>query len=173
VLTSSGGAVGDVVVPTSRLHIDYDGAMGVNTSPVAGRAINTSTGAYLSSGGVWTNASSRELKDDIERLTTEEAQQAFAKLDPVRFRYKGRQGSHVGFIAEDVPALVATADRKGLSPMDVVAVLTKVVQEKSRVIDRQESQIAAQSSRIAVQAARFAELEARFGALAAEVRAMR
>jgi hypothetical protein len=35
----------------------------------------------------------------------------------------------VGFIAEDVPELVATKDRKGLSPMDIVAVLTKVVQD--------------------------------------------
>jgi hypothetical protein len=49
----------------------------------------------------------------------------------------------VGFIAEDVPALVATADRKGLSPMDVVAVLTKVVQEKSRELEAQGAQIAA------------------------------
>jgi hypothetical protein len=36
---------------------------------------------------------------------------------------------HVGFIAEDVPELVAMKDRKSLSPMDIVAVLTKVVQE--------------------------------------------
>jgi hypothetical protein len=28
-----------------------------------------------------------------------------------------------------VPELVATKDRKGLSPMDIVAVMTKVVQE--------------------------------------------
>ena len=28
-----------------------------------------------------------------------------------------------------MPELVATKDRKGLSPMDIVAVLTKVVQE--------------------------------------------
>ena len=46
---------------------------------------------------------------------------------------------HVGFIAEDVPELVATADRKGMSPMDVVAVLTKVVQEQHKIItDLQE-----------------------------------
>ena len=41
---------------------------------------------------------------------------------------------HVGFIAEDVPELVATKDRKGLSPMDIVAVLTKVVQEQRSTI---------------------------------------
>ena len=34
----------------------------------------------------------------------------------------------MGFIAEDVPELVATNDRKGLSALDITAVLTKVVQ---------------------------------------------
>jgi len=46
------------------------------------------------------------------------------------------QNSSVGFATQtwDVPDLVATSDRKGLSPMDIVAVLTKVVQEQQRVI---------------------------------------
>jgi len=33
-----------------------------------------------------------------------------------------------------VPDLVATKDRKGLSPMDIVAVLTKVVQQQQKTI---------------------------------------
>ncbi len=41
----------------------------------------------------------------------------------------------MGFIAEDVPELVATKDRKGLSPMDIVAVLTKVVQRQQKEIE--------------------------------------
>jgi hypothetical protein len=41
---------------------------------------------------------------------------------------------HVGFIGEDVPELIATKDRKGLSPMDMVAVLTKVVREQRKAI---------------------------------------
>jgi hypothetical protein len=44
----------------------------------------------------------------------------------------------LGFIAEDVPDLVATADRKGLSSMDIVAVLTKVVQEQQRTIEQMQ-----------------------------------
>lgn len=41
----------------------------------------------------------------------------------------------MGFIAEDVPALVATRERKGLSAMDIVAVLTKVVQERQKTLN--------------------------------------
>ena len=40
----------------------------------------------------------------------------------------------MGFIAEDVPDLVATKDRKALSPMDIVAVLTRVVKEQQKTI---------------------------------------
>jgi hypothetical protein len=48
----------------------------------------------------------------------------------VTFNYKASANEkHVGFIAEEVPELVATKDRKGLNPMDIVAVLTKVVKE--------------------------------------------
>ncbi|HCN06796.1 MAG TPA: hypothetical protein DIT01_02610, partial [Lentisphaeria bacterium] len=87
--------------------------------------------AHVTSGGVWTNASSRDMKENIAELTTEEAVEALTALTPVKYNYKKEQGEeYVGFIAEDVPALVATNNRKNLSPMDVVGVLTKVVQEQ-------------------------------------------
>jgi ubiquinone biosynthesis protein len=41
-----------------------------------------------------------------------------------------------GFIAEDVPALVATPDRRGLSAMDLVALLTKVARGLETLQDR-------------------------------------
>ena len=49
--------------------------------------------------------------------------------------------SYVGFIAEDVPALVATADRNGVSSMDVVAVLTRVIQDQQRRIEELETRL--------------------------------
>ena len=58
------------------------------------------------------------------------------------FTYKTGAGEqHIGFIAEDVPDLVATKDRKGLSPMDIVAVLTKVVKEQQGVMQKQQEMI--------------------------------
>ncbi|MBF0517110.1 MAG: tail fiber domain-containing protein [Nitrospirae bacterium] len=92
------------------------------------------SGAYVTSGGVWTNASSREYKKDIKALSSEDAMVAFNQLEPVSFKYKNDDEQHVGFIAEDVPDLVASGDRKGLSSMDMVAVLTKVVQEQQKAI---------------------------------------
>lgn len=96
--------------------------------------LHMASGAYVTSGGVWTNASSREYKKDIRALSSEDAMVAFNQLEPVSFKYKTDDEQHVGFIAEDVPDLVASGDRKGLSSMDMVAVLTKVVQEQQKTI---------------------------------------
>lgn len=79
--------------------------------------------------------SSRELKENIRRLSGDNAMNAVMALDAVTFNYKTDPNSHsVGFIAEDVPGLVASSDRKTLSAMDITAALTKVVQEQQRQI---------------------------------------
>lgn len=103
---------------------------------VGGNVITAVSGALLTNGGVWSSVSSREAKRDITELDGSEALAAFKKLDPVKFQYKAEPGEqYVGFVAEDVPELVATNDRKHLNSMDVVAVLTKVVQEQQKTIE--------------------------------------
>ena len=63
-------------------------------------------------------------------------------LDPVKYNYKvDKTEEYVGFIAEDVPELVAVKDRKGMVPMDVVAVLTKAVQEQQKTISELKKMI--------------------------------
>ncbi|MCF8143846.1 MAG: tail fiber domain-containing protein [Deltaproteobacteria bacterium] len=110
------------------------GHVGIGTTSPS-YPLQMGSGAYVSSGGVWTNASSRELKTNIRELTDEEAMDALQGLRPVKFSYKvERDETHVGFVAEDVPDLVASRDRKGMSSMDVVAVLTRVVQEQQKTI---------------------------------------
>lgn len=97
--------------------------------------LHHSSGAHLTAGGVWTNASSRSLKKEIRELDADEALAAIDALKPVTYRYKRDDGErYVGFIAEDVPELVAQSDRESLSPMDMVALLTKVVQEQGKSI---------------------------------------
>jgi hypothetical protein len=92
--------------------------------------------ATCTAGGTWTDASSIAFKDNVQGLSSGAAMQALAKLRPVTYAYKvDRSEKHVGFIAEEVPELVASKDRKGLSPMDIVAVLTKVVQEQQKTIE--------------------------------------
>jgi len=128
----------------------YGGNLGIGTTSPA-YPLQMGSGAYVSTGGVWINASSREYKTDIKQLTAEKAMEALIQLEPVEFTYKADQNErHVGFIAEDAPDLVAAKDRKGMSPMDVVAVLTKVVQEQQKVVQDQRATIAELSRRLAV-----------------------
>ena len=120
--------------PYNSLVLDTTGRIGLGVvSPLY--QIHHSSGARLDAGN-WVNASSREVKQDIHQLDGDAAIEALNALEPVTFAYKSNPGeTMVGFIAEEVPDLVATADRKGLSSMDVAAVLTKVIQEQQRTID--------------------------------------
>lgn len=71
-------------------------------------------------------------------------------LDPVKFKYKANDSGeeHLGFIAEDVPALVAEQDRNHLSPMDLTAILTKVVQEQQGMLQKQQETMEAMTKKI-------------------------
>jgi len=107
-------------------------------------SLQMANGAGCTAGGHWYDGglSSRELKENIEELGVAEAQAALEQLVPVKYSYKVEQGErHVGFIAEDVPDLVATKDRKAVGAMDVVGVLTKVVQEQDKKAKEQEKAI--------------------------------
>ena len=120
--------------PSSSLVVDTTGRIGLGVS-FPSYPIHHSSGARLDAGN-WVNASSRAVKQDIHQLDGDAAIDALKAMQPVTFAYKENPGeTMVGFIAEDVPDLVATADRKGLSSMDVVAVLTKVLQEQQRTIE--------------------------------------
>lgn len=120
------------------------------------------SGAKCSAGGVWTNASSRNLKDNIEALPLEKALDVVQSLEPVTYTYKAEPNeTQVGFIAEDVPDLVATQTRTELSPMDIVGVLTKVVQDQQSRLDAQEQQMKAQAELLKKQQALLEKLSER------------
>lgn len=126
--------------PYNSLVVDSAGRIGLGIATPTYQ-IHHSSGARLDAGN-WVNASSRDVKQDIHQLDGDAALDALKALEPVSFAYKANPAeTHVGFIAEDVPDLVATTDRKGLSSMDVVAVLTKVIQEQQRTIEKLETRL--------------------------------
>ena len=125
-MTAKGGAL------AINLVVNSDGNLGVGTT--SPQYLIDTGGAYCD-GSDWISGSSREYKQNIQDLTADEAMVTLKDLNPVKFNYKkSPDQENLGFIAEDVPDLVATKDRKGMSSMDVVAVLTKVVQEQQRAI---------------------------------------
>ncbi len=132
----------NIDAPGLSVFVSPSGNVGFGVA--AGYPLEMASGAHVTAGGVWTNASSREYKQDIKSLTREEAVETLTALQPVQFSYKtDPKEKHVGFIAEDVPDLVASTDRKGMSAMDVVAVLTKVVQDQQKTIAELSRKVAA------------------------------
>lgn len=119
----------------------HSGQVGIGINN-PGHPLEMASGAHVTAGGAWTNASSKEYKENIWDLTLTQAKATLQALEPKQFNYKvDPEETYLGFIAEDVPDLVATQGRKGLSPMDLVAVLTKVVQEQQERIDELEEKV--------------------------------
>ena len=122
-----------------------------NNDIVTTGTISSGGGAYTS-GGAWIEASSRDYKENIMELDQAESLQALTSLNPVRYNYKNKKDEEfLGFIAEDVPDLVAMNGRKGMRAMDIVAVLTKVVQDQQKKISKQEEFIHDQNEKNKIQ----------------------
>ncbi len=123
------------------MTVEPGGDVGIgNTNPGYKLVVGTS-GAYCD-GGNWVDGSSLEYKENVRTLSGEEALATLKGLDPVKFNYKADKSEEwLGFIAEDVPDLVATKDRKGMSPMDVAAVLTRVVKQQQETMQQQQEAV--------------------------------
>lgn len=86
--------------------------------------------------GALLSACTRELKENIEEFSNEEAAAILANLNPVKFNLKAddRKAPHLGFVAEDSPDLVTSADKKAVNHDHIIAVLTKMVKEQGKAI---------------------------------------
>jgi len=109
------------------MSLDYSGKLDIQGSIYVGTA--------YCDGGEWVNGSSREYKENIKDLSSQDAIKALKELEPVSYVYKkDPSNQRLGFIAEDVPEIVATKNRKGVAAINFVALLTKVVQDQQKSI---------------------------------------
>lgn len=84
-----------------------------------------------------------EDKTNVTQLTPEEALSALANLEPVTFSYRqDEMERHVGFVPENAPELIASTENEGLKPLEIVAVLTRVVKLQQHRIAELESRLA-------------------------------
>lgn len=98
---------------------------GIGQAPnMPSRLINTSTGAYLSSGGQWVDASDRNLKENFHDLDAAAVLAKLVALPVTEWNYRREADTvkHVGPTAQDFHALFALGgDDKGISPLDLAS----------------------------------------------------
>jgi Family of unknown function (DUF6519)/Chaperone of endosialidase len=107
--------------------------------------------------GILVTTSSKLFKDNITNLSSQEVRQILQGLNPVKFTYKADQSQtlQLGFIAEEVPDVIASSDRKAISPLNIIAALTKVVKDHQStittlidILKEQKQEIATLSNKI-------------------------
>jgi len=111
---------------------------------VPGKTFATWTGAYLSDGGAWVNASDRDLKTDFRAI---DSLQILAKVDamPVtQWRYKTqRDEPHLGPVAQDFYAAFGLgADDRHIATVDEAGVALAAIQGLHRLLQARDAEIA-------------------------------
>lgn len=148
----------------------------INTTAVAANVELHLANGGTNIGGQWLNASSRSYKENINELSSEAAMQALKGLKSVTYQFKrdANKEQRVGFIAEDVPSLLATKDRKTVDSLQIISVLTKAVQVVQAESEAKDLKIAEMEAKIAklmlMQESLAKTMQARFTPYAAESR---
>lgn len=107
----------------------------------AGRYINTSSGAHLTTGGTWTNASSRTLKTAFESIDPMAVLGKVASLPLSTWSYKASvEGRHLGPMAEDFKqAFGLGGDGKSISTVDADGIALAAIQGLNQKLDAENA----------------------------------
>ena len=110
----------------------------------AGRFLSTSTGAYLTTSGTWTNLSDENLKENFAPVDGGEVLEQISKLKISKWNYKkdGEAVEHIGPVAQDFYEKFGLgADNKSISTIDPSGIALagiKALYEKSKHVEALE-----------------------------------
>jgi len=102
---------------------------------------------FYASGGTYIEGnfyvtSSKDYKENISGIGRETVKKAIEKLEPVQFNFKGDYSkTTLGFIAENVPNSLAAADKKAISPMEIITVLVGEVKEQEKALNELKKKV--------------------------------
>ncbi|MNI44501.1 hypothetical protein D3C73_988800 [compost metagenome] len=120
--------------------VDADSNVGIGKTPADGYKLDVSGNLRATN---FAQTSSRTYKENIASLPVKKALELLNKLKPVTFNYKTENGKkqNIGFIAEDVPQIFSTSDHKSVMLMDIIGVLTTVVQKQQKEAQEMRKQV--------------------------------
>ncbi|MDX1406601.1 MAG: tail fiber domain-containing protein [Saprospiraceae bacterium] len=153
-LDSPGG--GDTADP--NLYVGGNLGVGLTSST---HPLEMASGAHVTAGGVWTNASDISRKSDILPLSY--GLRDVMQLQPVAYHYRADDSPSIGFVAQDmeqvIPEVVSGAEgNKGIAYGLLTSVLVRGMQEQQALIDQQARRIDALQSQLAALAQQLAEI---------------
>ena len=109
------------------------------------RLINTSTGAFLSIGGAWTNSSDRDRKENVTEADPHAILQKVAELPISTWNYKdeGQAVRHIGPMAQDFHAAFEFSDDdKHITTVDADGVALASIKALHQLVETQQQQLA-------------------------------
>jgi trimeric autotransporter adhesin len=110
-----------------------------------GRYLDTSTGGYLSSGGTWTNASSRLLKHAFQSVDTRAVLGKVIALPITTWQYRSsEEGMHLGPVAEDFQSAFGLGDGESIATVDADGVALAAIQGLNQKLEAQNAELQAQ-----------------------------
>ncbi len=106
-------------------------------------ALTSASGAYLSEGGDWVNASSKDLKDNFVAVNFDDILEKISSLPIFTWNYKSEDKSvvHMGPVAEDFHAVFSLGGEKGakaISTVDPAGVALAGVQALAKKVKKLE-----------------------------------
>ena len=137
---------------------------------IVGFNATNGNGAYLSSGGVWTNASDRAKKENFTTLDETEMLEKIGRLPVSRWNYKNFPERHIGPVAQDFYSIFQLgADDKSISTIDPSGIALAGVQglyhqwqNNQMLSEGQQEELARLKKNIETQQAELNDLLAQF-----------
>jgi hypothetical protein len=128
--------------------VDSNGSVGIGKTPETGFKLEVDGSVRV---GTLTQTSSSAYNENIEDLLVETAIELLNNLKPVAYDYKADslKKHNIGFIAEDIPEIFTTSDRKSVALMDIIGVLTTVVKKQNEETTTMKEQITQLQAQVA------------------------
>src|SRR6185295_4034900 len=107
-----------------------------------GTSSSNGNGAYLTTGGVWTDISKANTKEDIQKVDAKEVLSKINDLNIPRWKYIGTENEyHIGPMADEFYRLFDVGDEEGIAPMDKAGVALLGIQALSGEVEEMKSAI--------------------------------
>ena len=134
------------------------------------RFLHTSTGAWLTTGGIWTNNSDAASKESFTPVDGRDVLRRVAALPITAWSYRAEDPAvrHVGPMAQDFHAAFGLgADDKTIGTLDADGVALAAIQGLHDIVREREAQLADMATRLDQKDGQIAELTQRLARLEA------